>query len=68
MDRSPVHELSAVNCHSLRFKYLSAERQETKEPDLVLARDNQTVIQRRSQLLTQHQATRKEKSKTLSNG
>ena len=41
---------------------------EAKEPDLVLARDNQTVIQRRSQLLAQTpgQYTReKEKSKNF---
>jgi len=34
---------------------------EAKEPDLVLARDNQTVIQRRSQLLAQRQASTHEK-------
>src|ERR1700738_2222623 len=36
---------------------------EAKEPDLVLARDNQTVIQRRSQLLAQRQASTHEKKR-----
>jgi hypothetical protein len=38
---------------------------EAKEPDLVLARDNQTVIQRRSQLLAQRQANEKKRSQRL---
>jgi hypothetical protein len=37
---------------------------EAKEPDLVLARDNQTVIQRRSQLLAQRQASTHEKKRS----
>src|SRR6266481_1465148 len=37
---------------------------EAKEPDLVLAQDNQTVIQRRSQLLAQRQASTHEKKRS----
>ena len=37
---------------------------EAKEPALVLARDTQTVIQRRSQLLVQHQAGKHEKKRS----
>lgn len=36
---------------------------EAKEPDLVLARDNQTAIQRRSQLLAQQQASTRDKKR-----
>ena len=36
---------------------------EAKEPDLVLARDNQTVIQRRAQLLAERRARTHEKKR-----
>ena len=37
---------------------------EAKEPDLVLARDNQVVIQRRSQLSAERQASAHEKKRS----
>ena len=36
---------------------------EAKEPDLVFARDNQIIIQRRAQLSAQHQARAHEKKR-----